>query len=245
MARNWVVLTAARAPHAVNVIVAYTEWDGYTALADEVVYTDPVDADGNAVDALWKVSGSVTLAAGVYTYLDPGTEPTLANRQRSQVFSAYQYWRIFGRTGHWEGIRRDFTHEVNNVPGVDTRTYPLDATDKWAFHIPALMVQAINGTFPVSGALAPAPLQALIDHVDNVFRTLGPTWYLAQQSDNKGPTLNAFHYANMPVSDGSGIYTDVCTVLAVPTSITGDWTSMAVPIPLGYNPEDRNLGVAP
>ena len=72
MARSWIVLTADRSPHSVNEIIAYTEWDGYVALADEVVYTDPVDAGGDAVDGLWKVGGSVVLAAGVYTYIEPG-----------------------------------------------------------------------------------------------------------------------------------------------------------------------------
>ena len=97
MARNWVVLTADRSPHVANEIISHTRWDGYVAAADEVVYTDPVDVNGNAVDALWMVSGSVTLAAGVYTYTDPGNLPTLVNRQRGQIFDAYLYWRVFGR----------------------------------------------------------------------------------------------------------------------------------------------------
>ena len=242
MARSWIVLTAARAPHAVNTIIAYTEWDGYTALADEVVYTDPVDADGNAVDAAWKVGGTVTLAAGVYTYLNPGTEPTLANRQRAQIHEAYLYWRIYGRTSHWEGIRRDFLHEVAGIPGVDTRTYPLDATDKWAFHIPALIDQAIKGVFPITGLLPAADLQALIDHADNILRTLGPTWYLAQIGNAKAPTIPAVAYANMDVDEGDPIYTDIATALGVPRSIDGAFNAMAVNIPAGYNPEFRTLG---
>ena len=246
MARNWIVLTAARAPHVVDAIIAFTEWDGYTALADEVVYSDPVDADGNKVDALWKVGGTVTLAAGVYTYLDPGTEPTLANRQRSQIFDAYIFWRRFGRTDHWQGIRRGFVHEVNMVDGVDTRTYPLDATDKWAFHIPALMDQAILGAFPITGALSAVDLQALLDHVTNIFRTLGPTWYLAQiKPSSKGPTNEAVSYADMGIADGNPIYTDVVSALGVPRMIDGAWNAMAVGIPMGYNPESRTLRSSP
>ena len=242
MARNWIVLTAARAPHAVNTIIAYTEWDDYVALADEVVYSDPVDVDGNKVDALWKVSGTVTLAAGVYTYLDSGMEPTLVNRQRSQVFDAYIYWRRFGRTGHWEGIRRDFVHRVNNIDGIDTRTYPLDATDKWAFHVMALVDHAINGTFPISGALSADALRTLLDHAEFVLRNQGPTWYLAQIGDSKEPTMNAVSYADMSMADGAPIYTDICTVLGVPTTITGAFTPMAVSLRDTFDPEARDLG---
>ena len=171
MARNWIVLTADRDPHDANAIIAYTEWDGYTAAADEVVYSDPVDVDGNAVDSLWKVGGSVILAAGVYTYTDPGTDPSLADRQRGQIHAAYLYWRIFGRTSHWAGIR---AHTTN------TPTDPLDATDKWALHIVALVDQAINGVFPITGAMTPDQLQAFVDHADNILRRLGPTWYDVQ-----------------------------------------------------------------
>ena len=241
IARHWVVLTVDRSPNAANTIISFTSWDGYTAAADEVVYTNPVDMDGNAVDNAWKVSGSVTLAAGVYTYTDPSTEPTLVDRQRSQIFEAYKYWRIFGRTSHWEGLRRDFMHEVNNVV-VDTRTYPLDSTDKWAFHIPALVDHAIKGTFPISGAYTPAELQAFIDHADNVLRTLGPTWYLAQISPMKGPTDQAVLYANTGIADGDAIYTDIVTALGVLRTITGAFDSMVVTIPAGYNPESRTLG---
>ena len=249
MARRWVVLTEDRGPHAADDIIAYTEWDGYLARADEVVYTNPVNANGVAVDGAWKVSGSVTRAGAgtatdpyVYLYADSGLEPSLIDRQRGQIHDAYLYWRIFGRTGHWEGIRRGFTHEIAGVPNVDTRTYPLDATDKWAFHIPALIDQAIKGVFPISGALSAVDLQALIDHADFILRNLGSTWYLAQIGNSKSPSINAVSYAGMFVDDGDPIYTDICTALAVPRPIDGAFGAMAVNIPAGYNPEERTLG---
>ena len=242
MARNWIVLTAARAPHAVNVIIAYTEWDDYVALADEVVYSNPVDADGNAVDALWKVSGTVTLAGGVYTYLDPGTEPTLANRQRSQIYDAYLHWRIFGRTDHWTGLRRGVTDPDDNDR--DVTHDPLDSTDKWAYHIVALADQAIHGMFPITG-YTPVQLQAFIDHIELTFRTLGPAWYLAQiNADDRVPTPNAVNYAGIRTSlnDGAAIYTDIVTAAGVLQGITGEWWPMAATIRAGFNPENRNLG---
>ena len=242
MARSWIVLTAARAPHAVNAIIAYTEWDGYTALADEVVYTDPVDADGNAVDALWKVGGTVTLAAGVYTYLDPGTEPTLANRQRSQIYDAYLHWRIFGRTDHWVSLRRGTVDPDDS--SIDYTHTPLDATDKWAYHVVALVDQAIHGAFPITGYDA-AQLQAFIDHADNILRTLGPSWYLAQlKPDRKQPSERAKDYAgpNMIIDDNAAIYTDIVTAAGVLRTIDGEWLVTAANIRVGFDAESRTLG---
>ena len=233
MARRWIVLTAARAPHAVYEIIAYTEWDGYAAAADEVVYTDPEDADGNAVDALWKVSGTVTLAAGVYTYLDPGTEPTLANRQRAQIFSAYLYWRVFGRTGHWAGLRVHLTE----------KTDALDACDKWAVHIVALVDQAIHGVFPITGAYTPEQLQAFVDHCAFVLRNLGPAWYLEQFTDDTNvPTGFSHNYRDLLVVAGTAIYSDVATLQGVLRAVDGMFLVMGVSIRAGFNPEDRLLG---
>ena len=238
MARSWIVLTADRAPHAANEIIAYTEWDGYVALADEVVYTDPVDAGGVAVDGLWKVGGSVVLAAGVYTYADPGVVPTLVDRQRGQIFDAYLYWRIFGRTSHWAGLR-----QTQRLTTFD----PLHACDKWALHIVALVDQAIHGVFPITGAYTPVALQAFIDHAEVILRTLGPTWYLAQiQPDgmsNAGePTGESAKYRDIAVADGTIIYTDIVTVLGVLRVIDGEHLPMSVSIRAGFNPESRTLG---
>ena len=135
MAKRWIVLTADRSPLSANAIVGLTEWDGYVGAADEVIYTDPVDAGGDRVDSgPWKVGGSVTLAGGVYTYADPTTEPSLADRQRAQIQSAYIWWRMFGRTSHWAGLR-----------AAADKFDPLDATDKWAYSIVGLMDLLING----------------------------------------------------------------------------------------------------
>ena len=241
MARRWVVLTADRSPHAANEIIAYTEWDGYIALADEVVYTDPVDVDGNAVDALWKVGGSVTLAAGVYTYTDSGLEPSLVDRQRGQIFDAYLYWRIFGRTNHWAGIR---TYRTNSA----TRYTPLNATDVWALHIVALVDQAIHGVFPVSGAYSADDLQAFINHADFILRNLGPAWYLAQIQHTDDPMtdgepyVRSNDYAGTSVEAGTIIYTDIADVLGVLRSIDGLYLSTTIPIRDGFNPESRDLG---
>ena len=238
MARSWIVLTADRSPHAANEIIAYTEWDGYVALADEVVYTDPVDVDGNAVDGLWKVGGSVVLAAGVYTYTEPGMEPTLVDRQRGQIFDAYLYWRIFGRTSHWAGLR-----QTQRVTTFD----PLHACDKWALHIVALVDQAIHGVFPITGAYTPEALQAFIDHAEVILRTLGPTWYLAQIQDSTGgmpgePTMKSVKYRDIAVAAGTIIYTDIVTVLGVLRVIDGEHLPMSVSIRAGFNPESRSLG---
>ena len=240
MARSWIVLTADRDPHAANEIIAYTEWDGYVALADEVVYTDPVDVGGDAVDGLWKVSGSVVLVAGVYTYTDPGNQPTLVNRQRAQIFDAYLYWRIFGRTGHWAGLRQ---HQRV------TTFEPLHSVDKWALHIVALVDQAIHGVFPITGAYTPVELQAFVDHASLILRTLGPTWYLAQIQPDDGmsllpgePTGKSRMYRELAVDEGTVIYTDIVTVLGVLRVIDGEFLPMSVNIRVGFNPESRSLG---
>ena len=240
MANNWIVLTADRAPHVTHEIIGLTLWDAYTAAADEVVYTDPVDADDNRVDGAWKVSGSVTLAAGVYTYTDPGVEPTLIERQRSQIFEAYKYWRVFGRTDHWAGIRHGLVDDMDATRSV--KTIPLDSTDKWAYMVVALVDQAIHGLFPISGAYTPEALQDFIDHAENVLRNQGPTWYLAQINSNGQPQQPAENYARESVADGATIYTDIVTTLGVHLTITGIWISMVVPIRAGFNPEMRNLG---
>ena len=238
MARSWIVLTADRSPHAANEIIAYTEWDGYVALADEVVYTDPVDVGGVAVDGLWKVGGSVVLVAGVYTYTEPGMVPTLVDRQRGQIFDAYLYWRIFVRTSHWAGIRQT----------VRTSKFgPLDATDKWAYHIIALVDQAIHGVYPVTGAYTAEELQAFIDHADVILRTLGPTWYLAQIGDSttsteNEPTPESNMYAIMDTLPGTVIYSDIATSLGVLRTIDGEHLSMIVAIRAGFNAESRSLG---
>ena len=241
MARNWIVLTADRSPHPANEIIAFTAWDGYTAAADEVVYSDPVDVDSNAVDALWKVGGSVVLAAGVYTYADPGGLPSLEDRQRGQIYDAYLYWRVFGRTNHWEGIRAQRTNLL-------TQSTPLDATDLWAYHIVALVDQAINGVFPITGAYSAGDLQAFIDHADNILRRLGPTWYNEQidhreaESSFGEPTDEAVMYAALNTLPGTIIYTDIVTVLGVLRVIDGMYEGMSVSIRDGFNPEMRSLG---
>ena len=233
MARNWVVLTAARDPHEIHEITAYTEWDGYVALTDEVVYTDPVDADGNAVDAAWMVGGTVVLAAGVYTYTDPDTGASLAERQRGQIYDAYLHWRIFGRTGHWAGIR---AHKV-------TITNALYGTDKWAIHIVALVDQAIEGVFPVTGAYSATDLQAFVDHAENILRRLGVAWYLEQfEDDDNEPKDTNNMYRMLSVDDGTAIYSDIATITGVLRTIDGAYETMGVSIRAGFNAEDRNLG---
>ena len=241
MARNWVVLTADRSPHTADEIISFTHWDGYEAAADEVVYSDPVNVDGESVDGNWKVSGSVTLNAGVYIYTDHSVSPTLAERQRAQIFEAYLYWRVFGRTDHWSGLRKGFTDIMDAT--ISVRDTPLESTDKWAVHVLALGDQAIHGVFPVSGAYTPEALQDFLDYIELIFRTLGPTWYLAQiDVDGVQPTPAAKSYSNIAIVAGTTIYTDIVTVLGVHLTITGIYESMAVPIRAGFNPEDRNLG---
>ena len=245
MAKNWIVLTADRGGFSANEIFALTGWDDYVPEADEVVYSDPVDADGNAVDALWKVRGSVTLAGGVYTYVDAGGQATLANRQRRQIHDALLYWRIFGRTGYWAGIRAV-------IDATDSSKFdPLDACDKWAHHIVALIDQAINGVFPITGALSAVDLQTLVDHAVNVLRTQGPDWYDAQivkvgQGDvanpDYGPTENAKKYRMLAILPGTTIYTDIVTILGVISNISGEYESMSVAIRNGFNAESPTLG---
>ena len=242
MAKRWIVLTADRDSVAANQIIEYTEWDGRVALSDEVIYTDPVDIDGNSVDDVWKVGGIVMLAAGVYTYSENPTEPTLVERQRAQIHDAYLYWRINGRTDHWTGLRRGVVDPMDS--SIDYTHVPMDATDKWAYHVVALVDQAINGAFPITGYTA-EQLQAFIDHAVNILRTLGPTWYLAQLgSDGKQPTEVSKSYAgqNTVIADNAAIYTDIVTATGVHQTITGVWVAMAVSIRAGFNPEDRNLG---
>ena len=237
MAKIWVVSVAT------NQIIEYTEWAGRVALSDEVIYTDPVDAEGNSVDDAWKVGGSVTLIAGVYTYSEYADEPTLVDRQRSQIFEAYKYWRIFGRTGHWAGIRRGVTQEITEgQPRVDVRQVPLDSTDKWAYHIVALMDHAINGTWPITGALSAVDLQAVLDHAEDILRNWGPRWYLAQIGTGKAPTGNADSYAGMVLDDGESLYTDIFTILGAHLEITGIWVPMGVALRTGFDPENSNLG---
>ena len=239
MARRWVVLTAGRGSISANQIIEYTEWDGRVALSDEVIYTDPVDAGGDSVDDAWKVGGNVVLAAGVYTYSAYVGETTLVERQRSQIYEAYLYWRIFGRTSHWIALRRG----VLDMDGNDTTDIPLDATDKWAVHILALVDHAILGTFPSTGAYTAAELQAFIDHADTILRTLGPTWYLAQlEADTKRPTSPSGMYAGMSVEPSGPIYTDIVTLLGVLRGIDGEWGPMNVTIRTGFDPESRTLG---
>ena len=240
MARRWVVLTADRAPHVEHEIITYTEWVGLLPAADEVIYTNPVDADGNAVDTRWKVSGSVTrTGAGtagnpyVYTYADNSLEPSLAERQRGQIHDAYLYWRIFGRTNHWAGIRR--THKPETIFDA------LDGTDKWALHIVALIDQAIRGAFPAGGYTA-EQLQALIDHADNILRNLGPTWYLAQFDTMNDPKPDSDSYRDLAVAAGTVIYTDICTAAGVIRGIDGTHLPMPTVIHASFKPEDRNQG---
>ena len=240
MAR-WIVLTADRAPLTAHEIIGLTEWDGYVAAADEVIYTDPVDADGDRVDAAWKVSGSVTLAGGVYTYADPGTEPTVADRQRRQIHAAYLWWRINGRTSHWAGLRNEVRDVDGNLDPVETDA-PLIATDHWAYHILALIDQLVNGAFAASRT--DQQKQELVDHADEILRTLGPTWYSVQiSSSGDRATQEAVRYRTLaPVAAGSVIYTDICSTAGVPRSVDGLYAGMPVVIRAGFNPELATLG---
>ena len=239
--RRWIVLTAARAPHAVGEIIGYTEWDGYPAGADEVVYTAPVDAMGNPVDALWKVGGTVVLLNGVYTYAEPGTEPSFEYRMRSQVHAGYLFWRRFGRTGHWAGLRAHL---------IPTPFDPLDSADKWAYNTAAVCDHGINGTFPVTGPMTPAQVVGLVDHADFIYRNLGEEWYDAQiqkvddppMNPIHGPTENARSYRQMSLLPGAPIYIDIVTLLGVNRPIDGVWEPMGVNFRDGFDPELRSLG---
>ena len=245
MAKNWIVLTADRGGFLANEIFALTGWDDYVPKADEVVYSDPVDVNGDAVDALWKIRGSVTLANGVYTYVDASGQATLANRQRKQIHDAYLFWRIFGRTSHWAGIRAV-------IDATDSSKFdPLEACDKWAYHIVALVDQAINGVFPITGAFSAQALQDFIDHADNIFRTLGPTWYDAQivklgegttMHPDYGPTEHAKDYRGLAILAGTTIYTDIVSITGSNTNIDGDYESVGVVIRNGFNAESPTLG---
>ena len=249
MATSWIVLTADRGTLEAERIIASTEWDEYVVAADEVLYTDPVDLGGNRVDAGWKVGGSVSLAAGVYTYTDPSVDTTLVARQRSQIHRAYLYWRIFGRTGHWGGIRIQILvgGDGANADEIDPnqRNAALEATDYWAYHIVALMDQMINGA--VFAGRTAEQKQELLDHADVIFRTLGPTWYQAQidGADGDRITANAINYRGGPgmaLVAGSLIYTDICTAAGVPRGIDGAWNGMPTTIRNGFNPELPSLG---
>ena len=243
---TWIVLSADRGAELATTIIGATEWDGYVPEPDEVLYQNPVNAAGQRVDAGWKVSGAVSLAADVYTYTDHAAEPALEVKQRRQIHEAYLYWRIFGRTEHWAGLRLKILHggtETNaNEIDPDQRNAPLEATDQWAVHIEALIDQAIHGAFPISGPLSADDLQALIDHADNIFRTLGPTWYGAQQNAEGHTTEQADQYRAMNITAGSAIYTDICTALGVLRTIDGAFNSMVTLIRVGFDPESPTLG---
>ena len=225
MAKRWIVLTAERAPLMVNAIIGLTEWDGYVGAADEVIYTDPVDTGGVRVDELWKVGGSVTLAGGVYTYTDPTTEPSLADRQRAQIQSAYLWWRLFGRTSHWAGLR-----------ATADKFDPLDATDKWAYSIVALMDAVINGNFVASRTAEQK--QELIDHADIILRTLGPTWYGVMV----GNLMRRDQWRAASLVDPAEIYTDICDRDGTPRAVDGSFVTMIVRFRTGFDPESPTLG---
>ena len=244
MPNNWIVLTADRGTFEAGRIIAATEWDEYVLEADEVLYSPPAAADGSRVDAGWKVGGSVSLAADVYTYTAPDLDiqNNLAALQRSQIHRAYLFWRIFGRTEHWAGLRLKIMNEDGTAIDPDQRNAPLEATDQWAKHVVALIDLAINGIFPLAGPLSADDLQALIDHADNILRTLGPTWYGAQQQSDGRTTTEADNYRGMDVVDGADIYTDICTIAGVLRTIDGSWFPMGVTIRAGFNPSWLHWG---
>ena len=226
MARNWVVLTADRSPHMANEIIAYTTWDGYPAAADEVVYTDPVDVDGNAVDEAWKVSGSVTLAAGVYTYSDPAGTPTQADLWINDLAEGYRgYLRV--RTESWVSRR------VSNFP-----RRPMVATDRWAYSQIALGDALARSTW--LPALTGEQRGTAIAHIADLIDRIGAIWYGVIAADAGSLETD---WAAVNVTDSAPIYSDIINPDGTPRAPDGAFT-LLVPtalIPAGFNPDSRTL----
>ena len=148
---------------------------------------------------------------------------------RERMHEAYLWWRINGRTQHWAGLRTG-----------EQKTYPLDATDKWAYHMLALMDRIIAREYLAT--LSGTAVLAAVDHIDTVFRTLGPTWYHTQIAANGNITANGGLYRTMSLDAGSPIYNDALTTAGIPRAIDGVWTAFPVVIAATFNPEAPQLG---
>ena len=176
------------------------------------------------------VTGSGTVA-DPYVYTPPAGQATVADDQRYQIYAAYHWWRIHGRTQHWAGIRGT---RVDNAE-------PLMATDKWVYHIVALIDRIISGE--VFATKTAVEVQAAVDHADNILRTLGPTWYIVQIGDQGNVSENGEDYRDMSTEDGALIYTDIMTAAGLLRGVDGTFNGMPTTIRAGFNPEIPTLGV--
>ena len=93
-------------------------------------------------------------------------QPFDTDMMLARVQAAYLFWRVEGRTEHWRHLRAGAK-----------ASEPLTALDKWAFQLPAVMLNAVNETYPQNITLTGPQLEALAAHLVNVLETLGPTWY--------------------------------------------------------------------
>ena len=226
MARHWIVLTAARDPHPANEIVAYTEWDGYQAASDEVVYTDPEDSGGDAVDAAWRVGGSVTFAGGVYTYVPPGGVPSQVELWIGDLADAYQSY-LGVRTESWVS-RRD---------GADART-PMVATDRWAYAQIALG-DVLARSIWLPGA-AVAERVAGVAHIVDMITRIGAVWY-GVMTANVGYTNS---WSGASIADNAIIYSDIINDDGSPRDPDGMFLSPGLVSPriaAAFNPDTPTL----
>ena len=217
-----------------NVLLSYTEIDsidppaGETAVAKSVI--DAAYVGDVLIGGTW--DGTI--------YTPPAGQVTLARRQRRFIWDAYIWWRTFGRTQHWAGLRRGIATSEEQLYA------PLEATDKWARHILGIADQAIRGNFPITGAYTPAELVAFLNHMDNIYRTLGPTWYKAQIRPANDPE-NKPHQSTTEADmyrghTANSLYTDTVTATGVLRTIDGTFGAMAVNFHADFDEEDPMLG---
>ena len=231
MARNWIVLTATRDPHPINEIVAYTEWDNYTAAVDEVVYTDPENSGGDAVDAGWRVGGSVTFVGGVYTYTPPDGIPTQADLWIGDLADAYHTY-LGVRTESW----------VSRRTGASARV-PMVATDRWAYAQIALGDALARSVW--LPALTDTQRTAAVEHIVDLITRIGAVWYSVMVSAyDTDPSNNvAVSWAGWPIADGTTpIYSDIITAAGAPRAADGAFNPLpGAAIPTGFNPDTHTL----
>ena len=150
-------------------IDSLTENDDLEFDADHAAFTEAqIRAfDPPGVDGRIRAGDKFNLTDGFTPNTGGGVvQPFDTDMMLARVQAAYILWRKEGRTEHWRHLRSG-----------DKASEPLTALDKWAFQLPAVMLNAVNGIYPQNIVLTGPQLEALAAHLVNVLETLGPTWY--------------------------------------------------------------------
>ena len=183
-------------------------------------------ADTTLVDVGWYFGTDNRPTAVLPAALLWAEEQKALKRSVAQAFRTYEHGQAPGsRQASWPNRAADHAIAVD----------ALLATDRWVLHQVGSADQIIERVlFPT---LTTTQAAALVEHINEVIRTLGEVWYGVMKA-NAAPRNN---WKSVSIAASAVLYSDILTTLGAARSPDGSFTGLPALMPAGLVPDSDTL----